>query len=110
MPALLVIERQIFIPTLFAVPGQHALRVLEPWREISSGCSPIPYSYNLSDPDEITLHTDPYLRHWRSRFDYVLIFNADLVTHPAFSAIPEGLTLEKDAGYAKLYRVSRRPG
>ena len=110
MPALLVIERQIFIPTLFTVPGQHALRVLEPWREISSGVSPIPYSYHLSAQDEITLHTDPYLRHWRSRFDYVLIFNADLVTHPAFSAIPEGLTLEKDAGYAKLYRVSRRPG
>jgi hypothetical protein len=109
MPALLVTERQIFIPTLFAIPGQHALRVLEPWREISTFASSIPLVFHLTDPDEAILHTDPYLLQWRSRFDYVLIFNADLDAHPSLSEVPEGLTLEKDAGYAALYRICKVP-
>ena len=109
LPSLLVMKRQIFIPTLFAVSGQHALKVLPPWKEISVSASSVPCTFQLSAPDESTLQADPYLRHWRLRFDYVLIFNADLKGHPKFSTVPEGLMLEKDAGYAKLYRVMKPP-
>jgi hypothetical protein len=74
---------------------------------MSVNVSPVPCTFQLSVSDESTLQTDPYLRHWRSWFDYVLIFNADLKGLPKFSTVPEGLMLEKDAGYAKLYRISK---
>ncbi len=106
-PSLLVIKNQVFIPTLFSIPGQHALKVLPPWDEISVGSSGVPSMYEFLRPNEITLKTDPYLLHWRSRFDYVLVLNTDLQAHDITSRVPEGLKLEKDAGYATLYRVIR---
>lgn len=106
-PSLLVIKKQVFIPTLFSIPGQHALKVLPPWNEISVGSSNVPSMYEFLWPDKINLRMDPYLLHWRSRFDYVLVLNTDLQAHDKTSRVPEGLQLEKNAGYATLYRVIR---
>lgn len=106
-PSLLVIRKQVFIPTLFSIPGQHTLKILPPWDEIAVGSSSVPSTYEFLWPSSFILQTDPYLRHWRSRFDYVLVFNADIKPPVQLSRLPDGLKLEKDAGYAKLYRVVR---
>ncbi|MGV8073617.1 MAG: hypothetical protein AB2L11_03505 [Syntrophobacteraceae bacterium] len=106
-PALLVIKNQVFIPTLFSIPGQQPLVVLPPWNEISVYQSGIPSPGDFLSPTEKRIKSDPYLLQWRSRFDYVLVINADLQTVVKPFVVPEGLRLEVDTGYAKLFRVIR---
>ena len=100
--ALAVIERHAFSPTLFSVRGQHALVIAPKWRDIAVEASSIPYPRQLGT----RLPGDPYLALWRTRFDYVLLLNADLPAASHFA--PEALAdLEPVAaqGFARLYRV-----
>lgn len=102
--ALAVIEAQAFVPTLFSVPGQHALVVRPPWREIAVEASSIPYPRQLGT----ALSGDPYLKDWRIHFDYVLVLNADLPAASDFDpAARAGLEPIADRGFAKLYKVTK---
>jgi hypothetical protein len=96
--SLAVVWRHVFIPTLFAVPGQHPLGVRQPWARKAVYSSGIPYA------DEIGMANarlrDPYLAGWRNRFDYVLVLDADLRHTP----LP-GVQLVSDTGFARVYRV-----
>ena len=102
---LIVVDRHAFIPTLFAVPGQHCLVVSEAWRNKAVNASSIPYPRQLGT----FLPSDPYLETWRENFDYVLLLNADLPSPSSFDpAVLLHLSLIADQGFARLYRVMPR--
>ena len=108
VPALVVVERHAFIPTLFAVPGQQPLRVLPPWKVLSTPGSVVPDVHVLDrPPTALDLEHDPYIAHWRDRFDYIVLIGADQNDRNGPFNPPAGLTLAADERYAKLYRVVR---
>ena len=106
---LAVMERHAFIPTLFSVPGQQPLRVLPPWRAISTPTSPIPDVRVLERLTDRDLAQDPYLEDWPERFDYVVWLGADMEDRDGPVVLPPTLELVADEGYARLYRVATKP-
>jgi polyisoprenyl-phosphate glycosyltransferase len=53
------------------------------------------------------LAAPPHFADWRLRYDYVLLLNADAGRIAGLSELPE-LVLERDEGFARLYRVVGR--
>jgi len=100
LPALLVGERRVFLPTLFTIPGQHPLSVQPAWASRSVTSSPIPRPAALTTPS----HYDPYALRWRRDFDYLLLIGAD---QPAATPLPPVLIPVARQGYAALYRIPR---
>lgn len=109
LATLAVVRRHAFVPTLFAARGKQPLRVLPPWNEIAQQDAEIVSASLLPDPDPDLLRRSSadYVQHWRARFDYLLLLNADL---PDFMGglrdLPE-LELVEDARFARLYRIGR---
>jgi len=106
--SLLVIERHAFWPLLFADPSQQPLIVNAPYRDIAQ---PIGDTIDWRDlrpaaPTVQALTSAAYLRQWRARFDYVLLFDADKASGP----IPEGLEPVRMTPYAALYRIQGHSG
>lgn len=108
LPALAVPERHAFVPTLFATPGHQPLRVLGPWTGIAAQQGqPVPFGFLAGfGPSTNWQYLAGYAQHWRTRFDYVLLLNADLPPAEAEPVLPE-LDLVTDAGFARLYRIRR---
>ncbi|MXP62855.1 hypothetical protein E0493_05760 [Roseomonas sp. M0104] len=107
LPALAVPWQHAFVPILFASRGKQPLRVLPPWDEIAGPDNTTAVSvHRLADAEHAALppNTD-YVRAWRTRFDYVLVLNADQPDSEGPVAIPAGLELVADEGFARLYRV-----
>jgi hypothetical protein len=104
-PSLVVVDRKAFIPWLFSTPGKQPLRVLPPWSEISTDEGlPQPVSALMT----INAGRYAFMNDWHSRFDYVLLLNADLKSNgPTIEQVP-GLRLVTDQGFARLYRVANR--
>ena len=111
LPTLAISQRRAFVPTLFAQLGVHPVEVNQPWKrfafveggELASVAA-------LSDPSLISLNA-PYVRAWRAQFDYVLVLNADYIdSYGGGEKLPSELTLVKDSGFAKLYRIERADG
>jgi hypothetical protein len=100
--SLVVIDRHSFIPTLFSAVGKQPLRVLPPWSEIAVPEGNMPSVDMLSAPATAEF---PYLTNWRTRFDYVLVLNADMPNErgPLSPDLP--LQLVSDQGFAKLYKI-----
>lgn len=110
LPTLAISERRAFVPTLFAQLGVHPVEVKQPWKQMAfvEG-GELASVAALSDPSLITLDA-PYVEAWRTRFDYVLVLNADYADrHGGGDTLPPELTLVKDEGFAKLYRIAH-PG
>jgi hypothetical protein len=61
----------------------------------------------LRKPTRGWLVIAPYIRHWRERFDYALMLNADVLENVDKEALPEGMTLVANEGFARLYRIDR---
>ena len=106
-PALAVVERRAFVPTLWTVPGQHALSVTGEWQAMSGAFGGLPIAVrelgNRANPP-----AKQYLSSWR-RFDYILHLNADMAIS-AENRLPEqGLELVSDQGFARLYRIVPAP-
>lgn len=99
--SMAVIWNHVFIPTLFTVPGQHALGVKPPWNRKSVYSSHVPYLDEVGKPSK----SDPYLDHWRRDFDYVLVLDADLGQRFG----QKGVRLIADTGFARLYRILHTP-
>jgi hypothetical protein len=115
-PTLAVLERRAFSPLVFTTPGKQPLRVREPWKDISvpnGGRSPPFWALipGAGKPalQRIWLRDAPYIRHWRQRFDYALMLNCDVLEPVDRERAPEGLRLIADEGFARLYRVDRKP-
>ncbi len=49
----------------------------------------------------------PYVADWRQRFDFVLVVNADLPDRYVGPALPDGLTLVADTGFATLHAIDK---
>jgi hypothetical protein len=96
--SLIVMWRQVFIPTLFTVPGQQPLMVKPAYLAKSVYSSGIPFTTDMNMPSRHLF--DPYLNHWHQTFDYVLLLNADLGQTP----LP-GTRVIADDGFARLYQV-----
>lgn len=108
MPALVVVERHAFIPTLFTVPGQQPLRVLPPWNSLAVSSSLVPDVHVLDrTPTAGELDKDPYIAHWRDRFDYIIQIGADEQDKSGRFNPPPDLKLVADERYARLYQVVR---
>jgi hypothetical protein len=109
MPGLLVIERRAFWPLLFALPSQHPVRVLSPYRFISIGAGEVP-DYSLLAKDQLSakeLTAFPYLSHWRATFDDVLVLNSRGVPDLE-SLMPESLQLVHATDMAALFKMRER--
>jgi hypothetical protein len=109
LATLAVPRRHAFVPTLFAARGKQPLRVLPPWDEIAQQDAELVSAGLLPDPDPGLLRRSSadYVRHWRTRFDYLLLLNADLPdVAGGLPDLPE-LELLEDAGFVRLYRIDR---
>ena len=87
--SLLVVENHAFVPSLFAIPGQHVLKVMPPWRERAQPFQKVPYAWALASPRSGAALPDS----WRRDFDYLVLLDADLSrrqrwTRTAFSSSP----------------------
>lgn len=103
---LALIERHAFWPLLFADPSQQPVIVLPPYSRMADPIGqPTPWR-NLSDnpatPQELASY--PYLAHWRTRFDYVLLIG------PEPAQTPSGLTLLHAGEESSIYRVDHPAG
>ncbi len=101
-PALVSFERDAFMPYLFTATGKQPLRVRDPWSEIAvpEGI-PIPTDM-LNEPAP---HYAPYMADWKSRFDYVLVLNADMASPNHPMPVIDTVHLVADEGFASLYRI-----
>jgi hypothetical protein len=105
--ALAVPRRDAFVPTLFALRGRHVLRVLPPWDELALANGLGVAVTQLDDPSAGDAR--PYMRNWRSRFDYLLVLDGD---HPGAGLRgppTQGLLPVASEGFARLYRIERAP-
>jgi hypothetical protein len=103
-----VMERRAFSPLIFTMQGKQPLRVRAPWNQISvpnGGRSPTMAA--LTAPTRRWLAIAPYIRHWRERFDYALMLNADVLEDVNKEKVPDGMRLIADEGFARLYRIDR---
>jgi hypothetical protein len=116
LPALGVPWHQAFVPTLFAMKGKQPIRVLPPWDGIAvDDGGPVSVSALLaedptryrSDWHKLPVH---HLAHWRERFDYVLVLNADMPDGAGPARPVPGLELVADEGFAQLLRIQKQDG
>ena len=109
LPTLAVPVSHAFVPTLFTAKGKQPLSVLSPWSEIAVPEGNLLSVGVLSCPTMLQQYRDftPYLSDWRSRFDFVLVANADILDRYVGTFMPSGLTVIEDAGFAKLYAIDK---
>lgn len=106
LPSLAIVQRRAFVPTLFTAAGKQPVTVRPPWSEIAVPEGDLPSPSALRDP-RIIAHRFPYLAHWRTRFDYLLLLNADMADGKGQLPDDPALTLVADEGFARLYRIVR---
>jgi hypothetical protein len=70
---LLTIDRQAFWPGLFTSQTLQVVHVIPPYRAISVEQAEEPSYRALTEPTARDLSLNPYLAHWYSAFDYVLV-------------------------------------
>lgn len=109
LPTLAISERRAFVPTLFAQAGVHPVAVNQPWRDIA-----FPEGGELASVAALRANTPapinaPYVQHWRTRFDYVLVLNADYPDKFGGEVLPPELKLVKHTGFAALYKIEKSP-
>ena len=108
LPSLAVPLRHAFVPTLFTAPGKQPLRVLPPWNDVSvleGMAAPVRFLHRFT-PDLRPIYQFGFMAHWRERFDYVLVINAQEPDDDDEATLPE-LELLADRGFARLYRIIR---
>lgn len=105
----IVMTRHSFVPTIFTAAGKQPLEVLPAWKDLSVPEGALPSVDDLDDLRPAVLSEFPYLRDWRSRFDYVLLVNADMPSWRLQIEQVPGLSLVSDQGFARLYRIDRQP-
>ncbi|HUB11450.1 MAG TPA: hypothetical protein VMB34_05795 [Acetobacteraceae bacterium] len=105
LPALLLIEHRSFWPLLFTARGKQPLVLLPPYDRLD-GKQGVPPDYHVLE-HPITakeLSVSPYLAHWQTDFDYVLLLDAggagDLHHY-----MPDKLQLLESSDFAALFRI-----
>ncbi|WP_205925767.1 hypothetical protein [Rhizobium sp. P38BS-XIX] len=108
LPTLAVPYAHSFVPTVFTAKGKQPLGVLPPWSDIAVPEGNL-FSISVLDcPHEIEGISGftPYLLHWRQRFDFILLVNAD-VEDRFGGTIPGGVTSVAETPFAKLYAIDK---
>ncbi len=106
MPALAVIERRACWPLLFADPGQQPLITRPPYDRLAYPAAQICDAlWLVPHPSDKALAAAPYLRNWRSDFDYVLLMSADEPNR--LPPPPPGLKLLSRNRTGALYAIAR---
>jgi hypothetical protein len=106
LPGMLVIERDSIWPQLFTAATMQPLAVRPAYQNVTMGESLLPDYHALAfdDPPPAFTRDAPYLEHWPSKFDYVLIMAAGGVSDlPSLS--PDLLDLIDRTDIAALMRV-----
>ncbi|HWA62707.1 MAG TPA: hypothetical protein VG939_15105 [Caulobacteraceae bacterium] len=98
--------RRAFVPNLFSSLGKQPLQILGDWDPlVEHDGADLASVSSLNQPP--TKKSPRYLAGWRSRFDYLLVLNADLPdAHGPFRP-PPGVTLVADRGFAQLWKIQR---
>ncbi len=110
LPTLAVPLAHAFVPTLFSAQGKQPLAVLPSWSDRSVPEGNLFSTGVLSCPGlmaEAASFT-PYLVDWRSKFDFIMVVNADTVDQNVGDVMPAGTRLLRDAGFARLYAIDRK--
>jgi len=109
LPALVVTEHRAFWPLLFTARGKQPLTLRPPYDRLD-GEQGAPQDYHVLQHrlTAAELSVAPYLAHWQSDFDYVLLLDAggagDLHRY-----LPDRLQLLESTDCAALFRIVR-PG
>jgi hypothetical protein len=113
LPALILTERHAFWQLLFSARSQQPIEILPPYSQSAVA------EMNWGPPDYELLKADwkqpdvqakfPYLRDWRSKFDFVLVLNAGGVPDRESFLSPQ-LSLLADTDVAALYRINPTEG
>lgn len=107
--ALLLIEHRAFWPLLFTVASKQPLVVRPPYDAVAEGEGHLSDYICLSfAANDRVLSYFPSVRNWSTKFDYVLLIDADGVAHPS-RLQPGRLRLLVRTHYADLFRVVRTP-
>jgi len=99
--------RRAFVPNLFSARGLQPLRVVGDWdNRVEHNGGELASVNALSRPWRIG---DPaYLPGWRSRFDFLLVVNADMPDAGGAFRPPPGVTMISDTGFAQLWKIEAR--
>jgi putative flippase GtrA len=108
-PTLAIMQRHAFVPTLFTARGKQPITVRSPWSEIAVPEGDLAQPMALTD-EALIRHRFPYVGLWRTRFDYLLLLNADLTDRNGPLPADPALQLVADEGFARLYRIIRESG
>lgn len=85
MPSFAVVDRKVFLPTLFAYESQQVLSYTQPYRELAWRHRYVFYGERVLDWAEI-----------QQRYDFAL--NLDDLSHGDMSKLPKGWAVEVSAG------------
>lgn len=110
--SLAVPWRHAFVPQIFSARGKQPLVVLSPWDEISEANGGRLPNVHALDPEpsaEALAGAPDYLYAWRVRFGYVLLLDADVPDKLGPFVVPPELTLVRDDGFSRLYRIAPPP-
>jgi hypothetical protein len=107
LASFVLLDRRAFWPTVFAADGEQPIRVEEPYRELQAVDSPPPDYAELAmkQVPSSELKRFPFLQDWTSKFDYVLILNAEGASNLE-RFVPDHLHLLARRGIAALFRVT----
>lgn len=98
-----VVDRDIFVNSVFAVPGHHTLRVVaDVPAEAASCCQHEFVIRNRRDPSRTTTDVDPFTQRPLTAFDYVFVTGVSGLPSPA----PAFLSPVAEGPDAMLYRVN----
>ena len=103
--------RHAFVPSLFAKLGLQPVFVRPPWDAMAEPQINIVSIHRLvgTPPEALVAMHARYVVDWRDRYDYALLVNADIPDREGPMALPPGLELVGNEGFARLYKVSPGP-
>jgi hypothetical protein len=108
LPALWVIERQVFFPLIFTIPTLQPLKLTDAYRHLGVPFG-VPPDYRLLYDPVIRGQENsyaPYTRDWQTNFDYVAILSSGRARHlQDLGAAP--LRLISSSDVVSLYKVVR---
>jgi hypothetical protein len=105
--AFVLLDRHAFWSHVFAAESQQPIRVAPKYRESWAGeFAPFPEDYRTLEASRLG-SPYPHLRRWETKFDYVLVLNADHAAELTMF-LPQFLEFRGQVGIAALFSV-RKP-
>lgn len=109
LASMALLWRHAFVPQIFSARGKQPLVVLPPWDQISEpngGWLADAHTLDPAPTAAMLLDIPDYIYAWRVRFEYVLLLDADMPDKFGPFVVPPELTLVRDDGFSRLYRIT----